>query len=82
MDGLVPGLGSVCGYPWSIEWTHDRVTFGGEMFALVRFVGFDSWGGLCPTTDVVPARWQEDLRYVFLMVSTHVRLRILGVNPL
>jgi hypothetical protein len=29
----------------------------------------------------VPVWWQEDLRYVFLMMSTHVRLWFLGVNP-
>ena len=33
------------------------------------------------TTDVVPVQWQEGLRCVFLMVSTRVRLIVLGVNP-
>ena len=57
--GLVPGLSPVSGYPWSNARTHDRVTLGGGMFALVCF----------------------EESGVFLMASTCVHLRVLGVNP-
>jgi hypothetical protein len=40
------------------------------------------WGGCWNKPVAVPAQWQEGLRCMFLMTSTHGRLLVLGGNPL
>jgi hypothetical protein len=35
MGGLVPGLGPVSEYPWSIAWARDRIALGGGMLLLL-----------------------------------------------
>ena len=63
------------------------------MLALARFVEDDPWwerGGFTDDVSdilvghssvVVPVRWWEGLRYVFLRALTRGRFRVLGVNP-
>jgi hypothetical protein len=56
-------------------------TGASEWIALAHYAGTRP-GCVGRTTVVLPVRWNEGLRYVFLMEPVRVHLRVLGGSPL